>query len=63
MNTEFVYVAHAVTESLDHYYYAFEKEPTREQIIERVWKSEGECADLEFYRDNCTVKIVKRKVE
>lgn len=53
-----VWIAHVTTESSDHYYYAFKKEPKRDDVVEKVWKSEGMIEDLNWYKDTTSVEIV-----
>lgn len=57
-----VWIAHVVTESCDHYTWPYTYEPTREEVIQRLWESEGEIEDLEWYEDTTSVKIECQEV-
>jgi len=56
-----VYVAHVQTESSDHYTWVYDYEPTRSEVIARLWRHEG-CESLEFYIDTTSVRINKETV-
>lgn len=52
-----VYVALVRTESCDTYTWLYETEPTRADVIKRLWEGEGEIEDLEWYEDTTSVHI------
>jgi hypothetical protein len=56
-----VYTAAVVTESMDRYFWVYAKEPTREQVIERLWELE-QCEDLEWYMETTGVTIREAEV-
>lgn len=56
-----IYVANVVTDSGDHYTWLFKNEPTREDVIKRLW--ELECAaDLDWYEETTSVRITAEEV-
>jgi hypothetical protein len=56
-----VYVAHAVTESADHYTFVFTKEPTHDEVVERVYNMEL-AESLEWYMETTSVTITPTEV-
>ncbi len=56
-----VYVAHVRTESSDHYTWVYDYEPTRKEVIARLWRME-QAESLEFYIDTTCVSINKETV-
>jgi hypothetical protein len=56
-----VFVAVAVTESSDRYVWVYAKEPTRDEVIERVYELEM-CEDLDWYMDTTSVAIYETEV-
>ena len=56
-----IWIAHVITESLDHYHFAFTNEPKSYEVIEMVCNMEdGE--DLCFYMDTTGVYISQIEV-
>lgn len=51
-----VYVAHVVTESADHYTWVYAYEPTRKEVIERLYKYE-KAEELDWYEQTTSVRI------
>lgn len=51
-----VYTAHVVTESSDHYIWVYAKEPSRDQIIQRLYEYEH-AADIDWYEATTSVQI------
>lgn len=56
-----VYTAHVVTESADHYIWVYGKEPTRDQVIQRLHDMER-AESLEWYQETTTVAIQPTEV-
>jgi hypothetical protein len=56
-----VYTAHVRTESGDHYIWVYKNEPTRAEVIERLYDSE-QAADLEWYEDTTAVHIEEQEL-
>ena len=52
-----VFTAHVTTESCDHYIWVYAKNPTRKQIIKRLYEEEGKCEKLSWY-DNTTRVVI-----
>jgi hypothetical protein len=57
-----IYVANVVTDSGDNYTYMYSSEPTKEQIITKVWKDEGEVEDLDWYLNSTSVEVYLQDV-
>lgn len=57
-----VWTVHVVTESADHYIWVYAYEPTREDVVTKVWMLEGECEELDWYMDTTSVYIDKTVV-
>jgi hypothetical protein len=51
-----VYIVHAETEGADHYLWAYDYEPTRDEVCQRVYESEG-AESLDWYQDTVGVTI------
>ena len=51
-----VYTAHVVTESADHYIWVYKNEPTRGEVIQRLYDIEM-AADLEWYQETTSISI------
>lgn len=56
-----VYTAHIVTESADHYVWVYAKEPTLDEVIQRLHDYER-AADLEWYKQTTLVFIDSTEV-
>lgn len=56
-----VWVAHVVTESSDHYTWVYAYEPTREEVIKRLYESEL-AEELEWYEQTTSVRITSQEV-
>lgn len=52
-----IWVADVITEASDHYYFAFQKKPRRENLIKMVWELEGKGEDLDFYLNTTSVRL------
>ena len=50
-----VYVASVMTEFDDSYIYVYSSEPTRTQVVERVWRDEDGRLPLSWYEDHIIV--------
>lgn len=57
-----VFVAIITTDSFDTYAWVYHKEPSRKEIIERLVKYEGGCADFEFYDESTSIKIDETEI-
>ena len=57
-----VYITRALTESAGTHVWVYAYEPTRDEVIERVRKVEGECESFEWYLDTTCVYIDVREV-
>lgn len=58
---EFVFIAHVVTESADHYLWPYSYEPTREEVIKRLFNYEG-AAEIDWYEATTSVRIHKERI-
>lgn len=58
-----IWIAQVSTESGDNYSWPYKEEPERDAVIERLWKSEGECSDLDWYMETTGVRIVQEEVK
>lgn len=51
------YLIRITTDSGDVYKTQMNKRPTSDELAYYVWELEGECADLEFYKDTISFEI------
>lgn len=56
-----VFTAHLVTESQDHYVWVYANEPTRDQVIQRLYEYEH-AADFDWYDVTTRVHIEETEV-
>ncbi len=57
-----VFVALVKTESCDTYTWLFRTEPTRADVIKKLWEEEGEIEDLEWYENTTSVRIYEEPI-
>lgn len=56
-----VFVANVLTNSGDSYSYVFKNKPTKDIVVNLVWKYEGQQESIEWYSDTTFVNI--REIE
>lgn len=57
-----VFIAHITTESADHYFWPYSYEPTREEVLQRLFDYEGN-EDLDWYEKTTSVRIVEETIK
>lgn len=58
-----IYTARVHTDSGDTYVWAYKDEPTREQVIQKLFEWEGEAADIEWYEATTSIFIERTELQ
>jgi hypothetical protein len=58
-----IWIAQVSTESGDRYSWPYKEEPSRTEVIKRLWLEEGQCEGVDWYDETTSVRIMQEELK